>query len=405
MMTDKKVCIISYNSRGFDSSKRDFIGKIPMIAGCDTIILNQENFLLKNNGYLAKNALPQHHLILKPASKVGLEGRPKNGMFIAVPSLMKEFAKEMNVSSDRLQCVIVELKTCKILLINSYFPTDPRADFDENELLILFAEIERIVTECEFDHLVLGGDFNADFKRNSKFVSLVKDFVGKLELERSWSLFSADFTHVSERDSRTYTSLIDHFFWSSKLSESVVDAGVIHVPENMSDHSPIYCKIGLSMICTSKETNKHYPKNVVPTWKKANEQQRENYELVLGSKLDQIDLPEQCLNCRDVHCKAPHHISTLDDVMTETLECIEVAAKETLLSNVRKSPRKTKLPNWKEDIDPVKDTAHFWNAVWKSAGKPMHCYLHSIMKRTRNLHHLEISKGKDCWSSSKTMKC
>ena len=183
-----------------------------MIAGCDAIILNQENFLLRNNGYLAKNALPQHHLIIKPASKAGLEGRPKNGMFIAVPSLMKEFAKEMIVSSDRLQCVIVELKSCKMLLINSYFPTDPRTDFDENELLMLFAEIERVVAECEFDHVVLGGDFNADFKRKSKFVSMVNDFVGKLELERSWSLFSADFTHVSERDGKTYTSLIDHFF-------------------------------------------------------------------------------------------------------------------------------------------------------------------------------------------------
>ena len=71
-----------------------------------------------------------------------------------------------------------------MLLINSYFPTDPRMDFDENQLLILFAEIQRIVDECEFDHMILGGDYNVDFKRNSKFVSMVKDFIEMLELER-----------------------------------------------------------------------------------------------------------------------------------------------------------------------------------------------------------------------------
>ena len=75
-----------------------------MIAGCDAIILNQENFLLKNNGYLAKNTLPQHHLIMKPAIKDGFEGRPKNGMFIAVPSIMKE-----NV---RVDCEFRQITMC-----------------------------------------------------------------------------------------------------------------------------------------------------------------------------------------------------------------------------------------------------------------------------------------------------
>ena len=169
---------------------------------------------------------------------------------------------------------------------------------------------------------------------------------------------------------------------------------MIHVPKNMSDHSPIFCKIGLSRISTSKEKQKQCLKNVIPTWKKASEEQRENYAFVLSRKLDQIDLSMECLNCQDPHCKTSHHVSTLDDVMAQTLDCIEVVAKETLISNERKSTRKAKLPNWKEDVDPVKDTAHFWNAVWKSAGKPVNCHLHSIMKRTRNKYHLEIRKKK-----------
>ena len=44
----------------------------------------QENFLLKVNGYIIKQALPDHHILFKPAEKDYLEGRPKNGMFIAI---------------------------------------------------------------------------------------------------------------------------------------------------------------------------------------------------------------------------------------------------------------------------------------------------------------------------------
>ena len=394
MMVDNQVCIISYNSHGFNGCKRDFIGRIPLLAGCDAIIFNQENFLLKNNGYMARNALPQHHLIIKPAIKNGLEGRPKNGMFIAVPSILKDAAKEITVSSERLQCVIVELNSWKMLLVNSYFPTDPRADFDENELLILFAEIEKVIEECEFDRVVLGGDFNADFKRSSKFVAMVTDFVDKLELERSWGQFPADFTHTTEKEGNTYTSLIDHFFWDNRFSELVVDAGVMHVPENMSDHSPIFCKIQTSLISKTKEKKTECPKHIVPAWRNATEEQKENYTMLLNRKLEKINLSIECLDCQDVHCNAPHHISTLDDIMAQVLGSIEDVAQETLVTSVQKPKGKMKLPKWKEDVDPVKDTAHFWNAVWKSAGKPLNCQLHTIMKRTRNKYHLEIRKKK-----------
>ena len=394
MMGDKEVCIISYNSRGFSSCKRDFMKNFPLIAGCDAIIMNQENFLLKKNGYMARNALPEHHLILKPASKEGLEGRPQNGMFIAVPSTLKDVAKDVFIRSDRLQCVIVDLNLCKVMLLNSYFPTDPRKDFDENELLILFAEIERIFKECNFDHLILGGDFNADFKRHSKFVSMVRDFVNKMDLERSWNQFPVDFTHVSEKDGKTYTSLIDHFFWNNTFSELVTDAGVMHVPENMSDHSPIFCKIKTPTISMNKEEKSQCPKDILPSWRNASEEQREMYTMVLNRKLRQVNLSLGCLDCRDVHCNASEHIIALDDLMSQVLGCIEESAKETLMSNKAKPKGKQMLPNWKEDVDPVKDTAHFWNAVWKSAGRPVNCQLHSIMKRTRNKYHLEIRKKK-----------
>ena len=56
--------------------------------------------------------------------------------------------------------------------------------------------------------------------------------------------------------------------------------------------------------------------------------------------------------------------------------------------------KKDLIPNWKDDIQPFKDTAMFWNAVWQSAGRPLNTVLHNIMKRTRNVYHFHIRKNK-----------
>ena len=77
---DRDICIFSFNSRGFDTCKQDFVRQLANLSG-DTlpIICNQENFLLKSNSYIINQSLPDHHIFFKHAIKVGLEGRPKCG--------------------------------------------------------------------------------------------------------------------------------------------------------------------------------------------------------------------------------------------------------------------------------------------------------------------------------------
>ena len=55
MYTKGKICIFSYNSRGFSIEKQD-ICKILMTQTKDyyPILCNQENLLLQGNRYLAK---------------------------------------------------------------------------------------------------------------------------------------------------------------------------------------------------------------------------------------------------------------------------------------------------------------------------------------------------------------
>ena len=55
-----------------------------------------------------------------------LYGRPKNGMFIAVPMEIKENVRDISPTHWRIQTIIVNTLDSRILVINSYFPTDPK---------------------------------------------------------------------------------------------------------------------------------------------------------------------------------------------------------------------------------------------------------------------------------------
>ena len=98
----KKACIISYNSRGFSAMHQDFIKTLAsdkIVGDKLPIICNQENFILRGNFYKLSQACPDSHFIFNPAIKTTLDkGRPKGGMFIAVPKSIKSHL------TNNLQC-------------------------------------------------------------------------------------------------------------------------------------------------------------------------------------------------------------------------------------------------------------------------------------------------------------
>ena len=63
-----------------------------------------------------------------------------------------------------------------------------------------------------------------------------------------------------------------------------------------------------------------------------------------------------------------------------------------------------KIPGWTELVKPYSDKAKFWHQVWLSAGKPMNTTLHTIMKRTRNIYHMQIRKVRRAENKIKSMK-
>ena len=271
-----KLCIFSYNSRGFSKPKQEFLKTLTIISGDSLpVICNQENFLLKSNEYFARNALPDHHIIFNPATKESLDGRPINGMFVAVPDSIKEKVRDISPPSKRMQSLMFNFDTCKILLINTYFPTDPKTNnFDDTDLYVLLSQIRGVIADNDFDQVIVTGDLNTDFKRNTRFVNIVREFVSELNLCKSWDNHPIDFTHVTELNGNTYTSTIDHFLYNDAKT-SLIDAGSLHHPENMSDHCPIYMKINIPDINNAPKIKDNTKFRSIPRWNKATEEQKQ----------------------------------------------------------------------------------------------------------------------------------
>ena len=170
--------------------------------------------MLKSNSYKIRKSLPGFMTFIKPAVKNSHDkGRPKGEMFIAVPDAIKNELKDISPVYWRTQAVIISIKNSKILVVNSYFPTDPgNAVIDESELLETLESIRLVIDTNEFNDIFWLGDINTDFLRRTGHVKYVKRFTEEFQFKHAWSRFHIDFTHYQEHRDNTHTSIVDHIF-------------------------------------------------------------------------------------------------------------------------------------------------------------------------------------------------
>ena len=136
----------------------------------------------------------------------------------------------------------------------------------------------------------------------------------------SISIFEVDFTCCHDLHGVSHVSTLDHFFWSEALDDLVVDAGAIHLPDNKSDHSPVYCVIEFSNI--DRQAPVQVQQKPKPSWQRSKQDQHENFQIQLERKLSQLITPLSVTTCQDVKCKDVTHKADLDIFTIELLEIV-----------------------------------------------------------------------------------
>ena len=114
-----------------------------------------------------------------------------------------------------------------------------------------------------------------------------------------WDSFDIDYTHI-HTDLKS-VSKIDHFLANERLLKHVVDAGPLHLGDNLSRHSPIVMKLDIGNIPRQayKKKNK-FPKR--PLWYKASKEDLDNYTGELDNYCKHVMVAESLL-CEDFFVK------------------------------------------------------------------------------------------------------
>ena len=186
--------ILSFNSSGFNDEKASFISLLLNSMNVQ-ILFWQEHFLLKNNLYKIDGKFHNFDSFCLPAirsEKNEFRGRPSGGLGIFWSKSLGDVNIIKHPDSNRVQAIEIYKK---FVFINVYFPTDPRVDnFDDFELLKCLGDINWYYENLPDKKFIIGGDFNVDFSRNSRFVNIVRGFLADRSLFTVWSHFDIDFT-------------------------------------------------------------------------------------------------------------------------------------------------------------------------------------------------------------------
>ena len=167
--------------------------------------------------------------------------------------------------------------------MNTYFPCDPRVNnFDDTEIVSLLSDIHNLMRDSDSTNILVAGDLNSHFSRNSRFSNLIKEFFEeqlnfKIFFETpSDKIIPVDYTHMFMSENITSFSTIDHFIGNQNVFGSVTEAGVTHYAENFSNHSPIYVKLDVGQLSLSMEKAINQKRT---RWNKASEEARHQRSL------------------------------------------------------------------------------------------------------------------------------
>lgn len=407
-LNNSSICVTSYNSGGFGLEKIEYIKSLILFSD---ILCIQEHFLLnaKNKKYNNTDKIKQHFgdshdMIISPAFKSDntvSQGRGSGGLAILWNKSLTKYVTNIKSESYRIQAIKLNFPDATLLIVNLYLINDPQNyTFDEVELLGLLTEVSRIIDSSNCCNVLLAGDMNCDFNRNTPFVNIIRQFVLDNDLNIFWSQPVHAENHVINEvaatyscivDGRQYTSCIDHFIGNQSVYNSVKEAGVINCPNNFSGHKPIYAKLNVKQLNLTVEAQDKAPKFC---WDKANSDDKVRYKQTLRQLLTSITPPVDCENCSSMKCD--RHEVAVDLYANSICEALDTAASECLPmtgQQIQHGGQKA-VPGWTEYVKPYQDESLFWHGLWVAAGKPNFGDLHNMRGQSKMQYKYAVRRLK-----------
>ena len=381
------ITFCSYNVKKYDDMKYD---AIKSLFKKNTFLLIQETWLSEIEFIRAfKNDFPNSECISANKMDQGgiRAGRPYGGVGICYHSNINCKIENIDTRSKSICAMKITINNICIMLVNVYMPcSDNREALEEYANILL--EISNICIKNLAQHIILGGDWNADLCRNDGRTRLLREFIQQERLFNPLGIDKANvqYTYASNRKdgSPTTTSIIDHFLISPNLKSTIdcYEAQTLH--NNISDHIPLILKLNIDV-----EYHKTYEKEFKPcvAWHKCNQNNINHYKEVLDQSLLQFNPLHEALRCREYKCT--QHIKYIHELHNNIINSCCHASKTCLPHTTQKNCKKV-IPGWKEYVKEHSDIAKMWHENWVLVGRPRNGHIADMRRKTRLKYHYAI---------------
>ena len=168
-----KIC--SYNTKGFKNRNFNYLQSL---FSDHDIMLLQETWLFEFESNIISNVLPNCIFTFTSAMDSGdinRKGRPYGGCAIICRNNFS--LTPIKTNTPRLCAASVVINKIQYLLLSVYMPVDDGSTNSINIFLEILEEVSSLMLSHGDHKLIVGGDFNTDFSRNSVNTNILANYI------------------------------------------------------------------------------------------------------------------------------------------------------------------------------------------------------------------------------------
>ena len=366
------------------TQKFDYIKDV--MNKCDFLFL-QEHCLFENQAHVLGNIGEVSYLLSSAMDESKpLIGRPHGGTAIIWNNNIGCKVDLIKLSFDRLICCKVTMpNNFVILIVNLYLPCDDRyVSAGYHTTVELLNEVMLLQAGTPHDVMIVGGDLNADFKRHTPHVNVIRELMNVAKLTSGMYCTKVDVPYTFESKGSGAKSIIDHLCISQEYLHTLSEYFTLQSVNNFSDHDALLAKLVINL-----EHHKKQPRAFKsrPAWYKASNLDIENYTIHLDNKLDSIVIPHQALYCENVRCDS-HKNDLMKYYDAVVSSCLEAETQNIPITGNCSSHNR--MPGWNDLVSGVHQQALFHHRQWKDSGRPIHGDIYENMKKSRRDYHYAV---------------
>ena len=205
--------------------------------------------------------------------------------------------------------------------------------------------------------MIIGGDYNTEFKNSSPFDSLWAEFVTKHDLMNCDEFIGNGNSYTYCHDSLGQTKWNDHFIISKSIATSTNNHMILDVGDNTSDHNPIMFSMSITLPTQLPQPEASI-KSPSLKWDKCSEEQKQLYSDSVRSFLQ--DSPSTLTMCHVPHCT---NDSCTESIQTE-FDNLTSIVKEADKVLPRHKPGVQKHW-WSEELSLLKEKSIENHRLWR----------------------------------------